>query len=298
MKRFFIVTLAALATWAGVSGLLPAPSASAQWRTTLDKIAAGAPVSASVAADDTDVALLIKYVGAASTATVEVAVTSSDFTFKQGGAADTTLECPVSGALGGLIDVSNAACNTAGEVVDIINGSADWRAVILDGVRSDVVDARLLTLAESDATLEDGRSVFWDTSTAFIATRALTTKRTIKPYIAGRPQQNALFTPNPFAGFRTVYWYGNATSTYATGNSNFSVVCVSLKNNSGTTKSTETVTTILGPIAGGATTANKEFDFRHSGVYCDNDQKLLIRLTNSLAAATVQLVGYGTQYVY
>jgi hypothetical protein len=292
--------LTLLLALAVLSLMLPAPPATvhAQYRSTLDKIADGDPVSASVAADDTDVAILVKYVGPLATATVAVAVTTSDMTFQQAGVADTTLECPVSGALGGIIDVSNAACNTLGEVVDIINGSPDWRAWVIDGLRTDLADARLLTKSATDATLEDGLEIQWDTSTAFETKRALTTARTARAYLAGRPQQNAVVTPNPFQGTRVVYWYGNATSTYATGGSNFRIYSVKVNNKTGTSRSTETVTTVLGPIAGGATTANKEFDFRHVGVYCERDAKCLVELDNSAAMSAVQLVAYGTQYRY
>src|SRR5687767_6845145 len=80
-------------------------------------------VAGILSADDTDTAMLIKFVGPSTGSTttmnsgkVEVAVTTSDITFTSGAAgseaADTSLECPVSGALGGIIDVSNAACNT------------------------------------------------------------------------------------------------------------------------------------------------------------------------------------------
>lgn len=296
MKRTLTLLLALVA----LSLSMPSPpeAVHAQRFLTLDKIAAGDPVSASVTADDTDVAILVKYVGPLTTADVAVAATTSDFTFRQDATADTTLECPVSGALGGIIDVSDAACNTLGEVVDTINSSADWRAWIIDGLRSDSSDARLLTLSATDATLEDGLKINWDTSTAFETKRALTTARTARAYLAGRPQQNAVVTPNPFQGTRVVYWYGNATSTFASGTSNFRIYSVKVNHKTGKSKSTETVTTILGPIAGGATTVNKEFDFSEAGVYCEKDAKCLVELKNSAAGSAVQLVAYGTQYRY
>src|SRR5512143_2064090 len=69
------------------------------------------PLSAVTVAADADPLLYIKYVGTGDSAQVTVAATALTFTLN--GAAYTGFECPVSGALGGIIDTSNAACNTA-----------------------------------------------------------------------------------------------------------------------------------------------------------------------------------------
>lgn len=292
MKRIFTL----LAAVAALAVVLPQPAQTQSWKGTLDRIYAGRTVSASVAADDIDVALLIKYIGEEENGEV-AAEADGNLTFIDGDegseAATDSFECPVSGALGGIIDVSNAACDTLGEVVDIINASDDWRAVIIDGLRSDSSNDTFLAVATADATAVGGVAIEWDTTVALTVSAALVppaARSDITLYLRGTG-----FQPNPFQGTRTVFWYGNATSTYGSGTSNFRVQCVRPTHHE---DGAETVTTVLGPIAGGATTANKEFDFSEAGVFCNFDEKMLVRLTNSAAMATVQLVATGTHYAY
>lgn len=172
---------------------------------------------ASSTTGDNDTALLIKYVGSSTTnATLTVAATTGDITFKtgpvSGSTADLTLECPVSGDLGGIIDVSNAACDTIGEVVDIINGSPNWRAVALDSLASDVIDASndgsgsLLDFSETLANIKGGVQIKWNVNgdaSAFNLTRALLTpeQRVIEYYYEARSK--TLYA-EPFAGQRTI----------------------------------------------------------------------------------------------
>lgn len=78
--------------------------------------------------------------------------------------ASTTLE--LHDAVGTeTIDLTAAATNTLGELCDYINVSTDWECVILDGLRSDSVNAK--TLAETiAATVIDGVTYYdvkWDT---------------------------------------------------------------------------------------------------------------------------------------
>src|SRR5262245_32723073 len=104
----------------------------------------GEPVSQALTTDDTDVAFLIRHVGTAVSGTVQVS--SGDVLLKVGAqgseAADTTITgC---GGTAGTLDVDNTACDTLGELVDRINASANWKAVILDGLRTDVTAAATL----------------------------------------------------------------------------------------------------------------------------------------------------------
>jgi len=120
------------------------------------------------------VAFIVRYVGATPSVDDTVTTASNTITFKQNGAADTTLECPIVGGLGGIIDTSNAACDTLGEVVDTINGSADWEAVLLDGLRSDATGTtQLLAVAASDATGKAGLNVYFDTTVTITGTHSL-----------------------------------------------------------------------------------------------------------------------------
>lgn len=258
------------------------------------------PVSAAVVADDTSVAVLVKYYGTATSADVAVAA-NGDITFRQNAVADTTLECPVSGALGGVIDVSDAACNTLGEVVDQINKSSVWRAVILDGLRSDTADDSLLTFGATEATLAQGLALKFDTDTVgFLESRALSTCRTIDCLIPARGLTSAgvapPLEPNPWKGTQTVFFYANATSTYGSGNSNFQVYSVIPKL---TAAGASEQANIIYQVAGGATTVNKEFTvWQNVGLYGDPDAKVIARLKNSAAMASVTFIASGRVFYY
>lgn len=135
------------------------------------------PVSANVNALDASVAMVIKYfppVGGSSTAiTPTVAVAATSLTFTVGGAAYAGFEAPVSGALGGVIDMTDAAADTLGEVVDIINSTpvtfttGYFRAAIGAGLRSDVMStlAILADAADTEVGRKDlGEVLYWDSS--------------------------------------------------------------------------------------------------------------------------------------
>ena len=117
--------------------------------------------------DDTDVGLVVRYVGAQKSATVTVAA-AGDITFKHGAAAaevaDTTIQI---GATPGMIDVSNSAGNTMALVVDAINKSANWKAYIKDALRADSSDAStgsLLAMAETTISPLTDLPLYKDTS--------------------------------------------------------------------------------------------------------------------------------------
>ncbi len=100
--------------------------------------------------DDTDVGLVVMYVGAQVSATIEVD-SSGDITFKHGAlaaeAVDTTIDS--GGDDPGVIDTSDTNANTMGEVVDIINASANWKAYLKDALRADASTDALLIVAET-----------------------------------------------------------------------------------------------------------------------------------------------------
>jgi hypothetical protein len=289
MRNFLKSLMAVILASVLVSPLIPAVEVQAQ---TLPLPATVDPAFGSIAADDTDVAMLIRYIGTATSnsGTVEVTVTTSDLTFLQGAqgseAASTEFECPVSGALGGIIDVSNAACNTVGEVCDVINASTSWRCVALDALRSDVVDARLLTKSATRATTTDGVQINWDTSTAFDATIAVVPPhlRKMSGYIA---QGSRTLKFDPFSDSRTIAYQGSALSTYGSGTSTIRFYSVDITQPRANTW-TEAVEQIhFQP--GGATTAVQTFDFRDVGLPSYRGQKMILRLDNSAAMSVVTL---------
>lgn len=98
--------------------------------------------------DDASVPLVVMYKGSEVSATVTVA--TGDITFKHGAtgaeAVDSTIDS--GGDDEGVIDVSDANANTLGEIVDLINASANWKAYIKDGLRADT-GAGLLARSET-----------------------------------------------------------------------------------------------------------------------------------------------------
>ena len=281
-------------------GTFMVPPANAQSLETAIQNAIRATPVFYVGTDDQDTAMLIRYIGTgtSNSGTVEVTVTTSDLTFLQGAqgseAASTEFECPVSGALGGIIDASNAACNTLGEIADTINASTSWRAVILDGFRSDVWDARGLTMAATRATTVDGLAIKWDTSTAFDYSSALVPPefRKMSAYIRGNTRD---LNHDLYQNSQTIWLWGYALNTYASGTSNLNVYSVDV-NNSGTGTTFTETSNLVWSEPGGASTVAKTFDDQviFGGVRGRPNEKVVIRLDNSAAMGTVTYRQYGT----
>lgn len=258
------------------------------------------PASGANSAVNTDVALVVRYignqVGNGVSGTVTVAA-GGDITFKSGAygseAADTTLECPVSGALGGVIDVSDTACDTLGEVVDIINASANWRAVILDGFRSDSSNDTLAAMSETKANVKSGLNLVWDAGVAFKSTIALTRLRSMTDYLSG--SAGTTLNPNPFSGSVTSFIIGNEKTTFGSGTSTYAVS--SCTERYATTGGAETCTTLYS-TAGGDTTVAAVLDFRPYGLLGNKDSKLVVRVTNSAAMTAAVQYAYGLVWFY
>lgn len=134
------------------------------------------PVSHVRTTGDTSPAIVIKYFSGANTtastsATTVAVEADGNLTFVVNGVAYAGFECPVAGALGGVIDVSDAACNTAGEVVDAINSTPTsfatgyFRAALGAALRSDDVSAAttlLADVADTEVTSPNGEIVYFD----------------------------------------------------------------------------------------------------------------------------------------
>lgn len=124
------------------------------------------PIAGTSSALDDNVALYVQYVGTASTKpTVQVSA-AGDIQFEVAGAVDTTVSCPEADG-DGVIDVSEAACNTMLEVVNAINqGSSNWRAVLVAALGTDASTDAFATLSETDAYVRSGTPIFYDTNYA------------------------------------------------------------------------------------------------------------------------------------
>jgi len=261
------------------------------------------PVGGAITADDTSVALLVRYVGT-SAGGGEVAVESDgNLTFTVNTSADTTFECPVNSTLGGVIDVSNAACNTLGEVCDAINGlngaggggapgsatQTDFRCVIINGRRSDTVDDMFLAASILPADSADGYAVLWDTSVALKSTLALLPPEAKKiGFYLGPPPS---YTPKskPFANTRTFVTWAWEDSSTCTGADTFSVLA---ENDSDPKSGTDQ--TLYGPIATNTTTAVEFSNLSHSPVFGNFGAKVLVReaCASSFAGELLSAAGY------
>ena len=270
------------------------------------------PVSALSIAADTEPVLVIKYYG--DTPLPKVAVESdSNLTFTVNSVAYAGFECPVSGALGGVIDVSDAACNTLGEVVDVINATASnfstgyFRAVIVAGLRSDTSDSNFLAdAADSDISSPTGEVVFWDSSNnddnqiALVAGAAAGASSNATAWFGSgiSPERPPNFD-NPFRGRETVLLFAQENITNAGTVGNFVAYCVVEEYNPGTGTGSETVTTLYQEAGGASTVLGKIDEFINAGGLRCQDGKIVVRILASGAdTSAVLLQAYGYQYQY
>jgi len=233
--------------------------------------------------------MLLKYVGTANSATVAVAA-GGDMTFEVSAVADTTVNTT------GSIDLSTPAgtVDTYGELVDIINASANWTAVLVDVLRSDSTDNTLAEQATIQGTKAEGVPLYFDSAVAasYHAGRALlpTGMQTdIRPWISrksGRPLEN------PFAGKQIDVRWVEGSSTFAT-TGTFNIYSVKPSNKK--PGSAETVTTLWSE-ATGASAANKQLtQFQYFGVLGRINEKVIVRITDTGASSTFVLHAYGQE---
>ena len=248
---------------------------------------AATPVVVTLA-EDGGIAMLVRYVGSATSATVAVDAGTGDLTFQTSAAAYTGFECPVSAPLGGVIDVSNAACDTMGEVVDTINGnctgcSSDFRAVLIDSLRTDSSNDTLVTIGATQVTRTDGLPLNIDTSVALLESRALVPNRSnIAGYLGGPPNYRLL--ENPHGGQTVNLQWFEGYSTYGSGTSNFYVYSVKPSNK---TAGASTVTQLWGPEVMGNSATNKQFTYwQTNNLPGRPNEKLIVRVVNSAAMGT------------
>lgn len=248
--------------------------------------------SGGYGAVSTDVGLIVKYVGTSQSGLVAVDAATGDLTFTSGvlGAevADTSFECPIAGGLGGVIDVSDPACDSFGEVINTINGnctgcnSSNWRAVVVDALFADTSVNTLITLSATAAGRPAGLALLKDTTVALNFTKQFGLRNDARDYIS---QQTDALLPNPFFN-TTVSLYNYATTVTTTGASTVSVVCATSSYRAGAS-SAETSRTAWSQ-AGGATTVEKTGSFAY-GLACLPDERMLLRntCTTTLTAATL-----------
>lgn len=305
LSKFSILKTASLAcTLALISAFLAVPApALAQSATNPTLYSTGNAIGAV----STDVAMLVKFVGTAASGKVAVAAGGA-LTFTEGAsgaeAATATFECPVSGALGGVIDVTNAACDTLGEVCDVINGTTGstetgWACVLLDGARADSSNDTIATISATQAKVAGGLALYHDDTVDFFTSTAMLTpaQRKIEWYINERAGGKT-FKPMSLI-FPTTFLSGlcldNATTTYSSGTSALTVYAHNY-DAGGASKwgmAPATVRTLYA-TPGGATTANKDFTGLNAGcLWGGPGEKLVSRIVNSAVMSAAVHYSWG-----
>jgi hypothetical protein len=249
------------------------------------------PVSAIDTTAATEPLFYIKYFGPGGTATTTVASTGTTLTFVVNGAAYTGFECPVSGALGGIIDTSNAACDTAGEVIDIINATAPtfatgyFRAVIGAGTRASTANATMVTdAADTEVTTPTGEVIFWLQATEddnYIGLWDYT-----KGFLNWTNGQR--LPKNPNADTDTILLYASEKLTNAGTITDFEVHCTVENYLDGQTTSSEVDRIIYLEPAGATTVIGKIDEFLNAGGLTCRGGKMWLRVLASGADTSAQ----------
>jgi hypothetical protein len=261
------------------------------------------PVSNFIGAADTSTAIVIKYFppkGGGSTAsmTPTVAVEADgNLTFTVAGAAYTGFECPFSGALGGVLDVSDAECNTVGETVDIINSTPAsfstgyFRAAMVNAIRTDVISTQawLADAADTEVGRPDlGESIYWDSSALDDDNVALfDTSKGASAFIGPKD-----LAKNPQAGINTVVQFVRAMVTNAgtVGDTTIYAVKENYITGGGCNSATdcgsgsETVRTVA---VLPAVTATELVSTTYFPYFLANDERVFVRIDSSGADTTV-----------
>ena len=260
----------------------------------LDRMLQGEAIGVNRTALDVDELILVRFIGDGTDTFAKVTVGGAavdTLTFTQDATDGTTasdeFECPESGALGGVIDLTDTSCDTLGEVVDAINESTSWRAVILDGLRTDVVNGTtggfLADAADQDCQSMVGDKLLSDTSeaTAEWVTMAVTESRSMEDYLGGSgPSSNLI--PRPFEGKRAAILRAvSVLDQSAAGTFAVSSVDVDNAENGGS----ETVTTLFTLATADAT--EDDNNWYPYGLMGRKDEKLIIRYIDSGALTAV-----------
>jgi hypothetical protein len=257
-------------------------------------------VAAVRTAADTAPALYIKYVGddvvPATGVTTVATVADTSITFVLNGAAYDGFECPVVGALGGIIDTGNAACDTLGEVVDAINSDTkdNFVAFIGAGLRSDVIETTnnlLADGADNDVLSPAGEIIYWDDSVSFDQSIPLwDVTKGVQNFL--QPGQVRVNDKSPFRNSDNVLLYGweQFTTGGATVFETVNVYCVVENYADGS----EVATVLYSEPAGATTVYNTFADVLAGGLHCQGG-KLFARVALSggdVAAWNLGLYGY------
>lgn len=283
--------------------------------------------------DDADPYFICMYTGTGAGYATVAADGNLLFESPDSSTANTHIECDGSiaadGSRNGTLDVSVAACNTATEVLNIVNkAETDFRCTLYAGVGTDDLDISgtgwLKAVTDSNCSPPNGCKLYADTDTALNISNVVAPMADFTDASkfsnsfggVGRPivSNSYLDTRGYLSGVSTLSTYGSGTSVFNVysikGEYKPYYAAVSgAAPNVGYTYS-ETVTTLWGPVTNGATTVFKTFgtcdtaatacgpEWGAFGVLGRKDERLLVRITNSAALASTSLQLNGILYNY
>lgn len=317
MKTYLMLFLLLLSPIAFAQGLLDCPTCN---------------TASSSITDDGDAYFICIYTGLGRGFATVAADGNLLFESPDSSTANTHIECDASiaadGARNGTLDVSVAACNTATEVLNIINKpESDFRCVLHAGLGTDDLDISgtgwLKAVTDSDCSPPNGCKLYADTDTALSISNVLAPPEYLsaKEYALGgfggvgrQIKSNAYLNTRGFlTGVSTLSTYGGGTSVFNVYSVRGEYLPVyapvsGAPPNIGFTYS-ETVNTLWGPVTNGATTVFKTFgtcdtaatacgpEWGALGLLGREGERLLIRMTNSTALASTSLQINGVQQV-
>lgn len=261
------------------------------------------PIAGTSTTADDNVALYVKYVGTSSgIPTIQVSA-AGDIQFEVDGSVDTTVACPEADD-DGIIDVSDAACNTFTEVVNAINqGGSNWRAVLVSRLGTDSSDGTLALLAETDTNVKLGAPIYFDNNNTAVNADNVT----VLVYPPQNPADGSWFfqgpgkdlNKNPFAGGTSFLSAGTETKTSG-GTIGATVIYGVFREYRGNPTSGYDLYEVIRTVwseTGGATATENQFDFSNFPLVSEAGEAFVVRVSSStsITAQNVNVVGVFAQ---
>lgn len=241
------------------------------------------------------VAMLVKYVGTSVSATTDVEVeTAGNIKFRVAGAADGAVNTVAAGSLcgatPGTLDLStpDATCNSLGEVVDVINASGTWIAVLVDGVRTDLSDNTLTVRAVTAGVAAAGVALYFDSTVSLHASVALLPTGCETNIRCFATPSNKLLE-NPIGGTYSAVRYLEGQSAFAT-TSTWQVFSVKSSNKA---SGSETVTTLMTAATGATGVATNPIALTAGPVIGRPHEKIIVRILNTGASSAFRITTNG-----
>ena len=237
------------------------------------------------------VAMLVKYVGTSTSATTDVEVEAAgNMVFRVAGSADAAVNTVAlgspCGATPGTLDLSTpaATCNSLGEVVDVINASGTWIAVLVDGLRTDLSDNTLTVRAVTAGVTASGVPLYFDSTVSLHATVALLPTGCETNIRCFATPANKILE-NPIGGTYTSLRNLEGQSAFAT-TSTWQVFSVKSSNKP---SGSETVTTLMTAATGATGVASNPVALTAPAVIGRPHEKIVVRILNTGASSAFRI---------